>query len=72
MYNRLHAPLVDTVASCQVRPDLARACSLHPDGLVLAACLLRAPMARSETVYSGHSRTRQIVSELQILWLGNA
>ena len=26
------------------------------------------PMVRSETVYSGHPRTRQIVSELQIPW----
>jgi hypothetical protein len=28
------------------------------------------PMARFETVCSGHSRTKQIASELQILWQG--
>ena len=28
------------------------------------------PTARSETVCSGHSRTRQIASELQMLWWG--
>jgi hypothetical protein len=28
------------------------------------------PIARSETVCSGHSRTKQIASELQILWSG--
>ena len=36
--------------------------------VVSAGVPVACPMARSETVYSGHPRTRQIVSELQIPW----
>ena len=40
------------------------------DPVVSASVPVACPMERSETVCSGHSRTRQIAAELQRLWSG--
>ena len=42
----------------------------HHGPAVRAGVPVACPMARSETVCNGHSRTRQIASELQIRWSG--
>ena len=42
----------------------------HHGPAVRAGVPVACQMARSETVCNGHSRTRQIASELQILWSG--
>ena len=42
----------------------------HHRPMVSAGVPVACPTARSETACSGHSRTRQIASELQMLWWG--
>ena len=46
------------VPGCTIDRDQDRADSLHPDGLMRAACPLRAPTPESQAVCSGHPPAR--------------